>query len=184
MATQGLTANTQPSLAQNEGNFLVGIHNITKDGVYVGAIKVGTGATLRQVATNVDVESGFNPGEILNRRQMGEHYELDVEFIEQTLENLYILFDFQQGPVIVPGGHAFLPIGNRKRTATMAQWCIYTEGPDGRNRRWTFFRAFVQPRGDVNIGHPSEVANVPVTLIITADRNYPASSQFGRVDDY
>lgn len=182
MPTQGLDANSQPTLDVDEGNQLVGIHNITRNGTYMGAVKIGTGANLRQIASNVEIGSATYPGQILNRRQMGESYELDAEFIEQTLENLYILFDLTEGPVSHPQS-GMLPIGARKRLATMSQWCIFTEGSNGLMRRWTFFRAFVQPRGDVNIGHPVDIANVPVTLVITADRNYPRGVQFGRVED-
>lgn len=183
MPTQGIDANTQPSLQVNEGNYLVGIHNVTKDGAYMGGVKVNTGATLRQVAANVDIESATYPGNILGRRQMGEHYELDIEFVEQTTENLRTLLD-NQAPAIGSPDINLLPLGNRNRLATMSQWCIYTEGPNGKTRRWTFFRAFVQPRGDINIGHPGEIANAPMTLVICPDRNYPTEMQFGRIDEY
>jgi hypothetical protein len=179
MATQGLTANTQTTLQENEGNQLVGIHNVTADGQYMGSMKVGTGATLRQIAVNVPLESAYQPGVILDERQVGEHYELDCEFVEQPLANLRILFDTGQA-----AGASKLTVGKRSRLATKRQWCIYTEGPDGKNRCWTFYRAWVHPRGDVNIGHPTEVANVPVTLIISPDNTRPDTDCFFEVRDY
>ena len=177
--TQGLTANTQPTLQENADNQLVGIHNVTRDGAYMGAMKTGTGATLRQVAVNVPIESAYSPGEILDERQVGEHYELDAEFVEQTFQNIQVLFDTQQA-----SGINTIYIGKRNRLASKSQWCIYTEGPAGKNRCWTFYRAWVHPRGDVNIGHPTEIANVPVTLIISADKTRPEGSQFYEVRDY
>jgi hypothetical protein len=176
--TQGLTANVQPTYQINEGNQLVGIHNITRDGAYMGAIKVGTGATLRQVVVNVPIEAAQYPGEILDERQVGEHYELDCEFVEQTPENIRILLDAQG-----INSAARSTYGKRNRLATKSQWCVYTEGPDGKNRCWTFYRAWVHPK-DANIGHPTEVANVPVTLIISADRTRPENAQFFEVRDY
>jgi hypothetical protein len=177
MANQGLTANTQTTLQENEGNQLVGIHNVTRDGAYLGSMKTGTGATLRQVSVNVPLESAYHPGEILDERQVGEHYELDMEFVEQTMENLRMLLDAQG-----LNSSARSTFGARNRLASKAQWCI-TTGPDGKNRRWTFYRAWVRPRGDVNIGHPTEIANVPVTLIISADNTRPESEQFFEVTD-
>ena len=179
MANQGLTANTQTTLLENEGNQLVGIHNVTRDGQYMGTMKVGTGATLRQVAVNVPLESAYQPGVILDERQVGEHYELDVEFVEQTLQNLGVLFDASNA-----AGMNTAYVGVRNRLATKSQWCIYTTGPDGKNRRWTFYRAWVHPRGDTNIGHPTEVANVPLTLVISKDNTRPESACFWEVTDY
>lgn len=179
MAIQGLTANTQTTLQENVGNQLVGIHNVTRDGQYMGTMKVGTGATLRQIPTNVPLESAYQPGVILDERQVGERYELDLEFVEQTLQNLITLFD--NNGVASP---TFASFGQRNRLATKSQWCIYTEGPDGKNRRWTFYRAWVHPRGDVNIGHPTEVANIPVTLVIAPDNTRPDNSNLYEISDY
>ena len=179
MAIQGLTANTQTTLQENEGNQLVGIHNVTRDGAYLGSMKAGTGATLRQVAVNVPIESAYHPGDIMDERQVGEHYEMDMEFVEQTFANLGLLFD-----VGTTGGINTMLVGVRSRLASKAQWCVYTTGPDGKNRRWTFYRCWVRVRGDVNKGHPTEIANVPVTLMISRDNTRPDSACFYEVTDY
>lgn len=177
--TQYSTAQTQPSLIVNEGNFIAGIHNITVDGQYVGAIKAGTGATMRMVPADLPIEAAQYPGEVLGMRQMGEHYEIDVELVEATRENYALLLD-QKGYQI----SRLFALGKRNRVATKHFVVIYVDGPDGYQRRWSLFSVFFRPRGDFNIGSPTEFSNIPLTMVLTPDRNYPEASQFGQFEDY
>jgi len=171
--------NPQPTLLVNEGNFCAGIHNVVVDGSYVGAVRTGTGATMRMVANDIPIEAAQYPGEILGIRQMGDHYELDIELIEATADNYRLML----GTAVNSVDPGVMLLGRRARLGAKRFVQIYTDGPNGALRRWSFYAAIVKPRGDFTIGHPGEFANIPLTLVLTPDRNMPTPEQYGRFDD-
>lgn len=179
MASSYTGVQPQPTLLVNESNFCAGIHNITVDGMYVGAVRAGTGATLRQIPADITIEAAQYPGQTLGVRQLGETYEIDVELIEATADNYRLVLNNAISSI----DPRVMLLGRRNRIAPKHQVQIYSDGPEGRLRRWTFYSVIFRPRGDMTIAHSREFANIPVTMVLTPDRNMPTPEQYGRFDD-
>ena len=158
-------------------NVLVGIGDFKIDGTSVGSTRGGVTITKTNEVFGKIIDQNLSP---VGLAKVRESYTVKTEIAEATLANIKEIWDVYDS-VGVAGDTQTLSLGTTS-TVTYKILEFYGKSPEGYDRKFYCYKAFISEVGDTIIAK-DDIAVLPVTFMLFPDTDMPTGKQIGYIED-